>query len=519
MYNPTIAPQRKRKRAPSDTVINPLSHPPDTLKQFTLAGYPADQPLPSKAYYPGFPHRAPRPRRRSLDDDDENEDDDYNNEEDATPTAAAAAASTSRRGASDADIDTNPDDADIDTGTESGWRTTDGEDLTDGDNAPPTTMRDDSSRRSRRKSKSKSKSKPDTVVDPRAQAYQARVGWLTVVIQRCLAEGDVAAAKRAFGLLARARVYGRKVDLRRERLWEMGAEVLMREGEGEGSSGGVLGAGLEGDGVEGDGVDGEGMGGGGNGDENGDGGNEEEKLARLKAYYEYLIQQYPYSKQHVAHSANSALDFHVALFSAEMEAAYAAQKRGLARLQQGEDDEDGWAEGDAMDVDEPMDYSLRLDSREEMSEGQRGLSPRQPDHLRGLSRRERRLREKEDELRLSALRRMTDIAQRMDTAMETVPFSRDHELFRLRAMVALYIGDLYVPPAPRSKAEDRDGRKAKQDQREKARGFLRRIKEGGGELKAHDEQLLETLASDDDADDEADDDGASVLPMFSSMGV
>ena len=516
MYNPTIAPQRKRKRAPSNAVINPLSHTPDTLKQFTLAGYPADQPLPSKAYYPGFPHRAPRPRRRSRDEDEE--DDDQN--EDGTP--AAAATSTSRRGASDADIDTNPDDADIDTGTESGWRTTDGEDLTDGDNnTPATTMRD--SRRSRRKSKSKSKSKPDTaaVVDPRAQAYQARIGWLTVVIQRCLAEGDVAAAKRAFGLLARARVYGRKVDLRRERLWEMGAEVLMREGEGTevGSGGGLLGAGL----LDGDGADdGEGMGGGGGGDggNDGDGGDEEEKLARLKAYYEYLIQQYPYSKQHVAHSANSVLDFHVALFSAEMEAAYAAHKRGLARLQRVEDDEDGWEGGDVMDVDEQVDYSLRLDSQEEMNEGQGGLSPRQPDHLQGLSRRERRLREKEDELRLSALRRMTDIAQRMDTAMETVPFSRDHELFRLRAMVALYIGDLYVPPAPRSKSEARDSKKAKQDQREKARGFLRRIKEGGGELKAHDEQLLETLASDDDdADDEADDDGASVLPMFSSMGV
>jgi hypothetical protein len=289
----------------------------------------------------------------------------------------------------------------------------------------------------------------------------------------------------------------------------MGAEFLMREG---------LGAGLVGDGVDGEGGEGgEGMGGGGDGD--GDGSNEEEKLARLKAYYEYLIQQYPYSKQHVAHSANSVLDFHVALFSAEMEAAYAAQKRGLARLQRGEDEEDGWEEGDAMDVDEPMDYGLRLDSQEARSEGQGGLSPRQPDHLQDLGRRERRLREKEDELRLSALRRMTDIAQRMDTAMETVPFSRDHELFRLRAMVALYIGDLCVPPAPRSKSEDRDSKKAKQDQREKARGFLRRIKEGGGELKAHDEQLLETLASDDDADDEADDDGASVLPMFSSMGV
>jgi hypothetical protein len=112
---------------------------------------------------------------------------------------------------------------------------------------------------------------------------------------------------------------------------------------------------------------------------------------------------------------------------------------------------------------------------------------------------------------------MVDVAERMDTVMETVPFSRDSELLRLRAMVALYLGDLYVPPAPRSKVEDKDSKMARAGQREKARGFLLKIKEGGGELKDHDEQLLESLESDDE-EEEDDDDVGPVLPMYSSMG-
>jgi hypothetical protein len=248
----------------------------------------------------------------------------------------------------------------------------------------------------------------------------------------------------------------------------------------------------------------------------GEGGGEEEdeeakaeRLARLKAYYEYLIQQYPYSKQH-AGSVNSVLDFQVALFSAEMEGAHAAHKRGLARLQRG----DSWEEESGMDVDEPVDYGL-----DGLGEGEQvdDQSEAKHHHLRDLSRRELKLRDKENDLRLEALRRMTDISQRMDMVMETIPFSRDHELLRLRAMVALYTGDLHMRPAPRSPPEDREDRRARAGQREKAKVLLRQIKTTGGGLRDHDERLLETLESDDD--DDTEDGDRSVLPMFSSMKV
>lgn len=250
------------------------------------------------------------------------------------------------------------------------------------------------------------------------------------------------------------------------------------------------------------------------GDVEGEGEEEDEeakagRLARLKAYYEYLIQQYPYSKQH-AGSVNSVLDFQVALFSAEMEAAHAAHKRGLAKLQQS----GSWEEEEGgMDVDEPIDYGL-----DGLGEGELGGDrPETDHHLLDLSRRELKLREKENNLRLEALRRMTDVSQRMDMVMETIPFSRDHELLRLRAMVALYTGDLYMRPAPRSPPEDREDKRARAGQREKAKVLLRQIKTTRGGLRDHDERLLETLDSDDE--DDTEDGDRSVLPMFSSMHV
>lgn len=192
MNNPPFPPHRKRKRAPSDQVINPLSHPPDTLRQFAVAGYPIEKPLPSKAY-PGFPHRAARPQRTG-ESEDEDED---GNEEAAGP---AFFRSRSASAASDADGE-QEDDEDDDEDNDGEWRTTDGETTeaeTDGGGA-----KDHHGRGRTGKGKGGGGGGRGETVDRQAQAYRARVGWLTAAVRRSLAEGDVATARRAFGLLVR----------------------------------------------------------------------------------------------------------------------------------------------------------------------------------------------------------------------------------------------------------------------------------------------------------------------------
>ena len=54
-----------------------------------------------------------------------------------------------------------------------------------------------------------------------ASARLRHLSALTTVLHRCLGEGDIARAKRAFGMLTRAQ----DVDIRRGGLWAVGAEI------------------------------------------------------------------------------------------------------------------------------------------------------------------------------------------------------------------------------------------------------------------------------------------------------
>ncbi|KAL2267492.1 hypothetical protein VTJ83DRAFT_4769 [Remersonia thermophila] len=252
-----------------------------------------------------------------------------------------------------------------------------------------------------------------------------------------------------------------------------------------------------------------------------------------------------------------------------MEAAHAAHRRGLERLERGDDDlgeddkddddddddagaEEGqendeahawgsrrdYAIDDAMDIDAPSSDSYYRDRlRSTLSSPHDRdppylapppplLLPPPPPPPPSLSRRERRRLQREDELRRTALQRMASVAERMDTAMEAVPFSRDAEMLRLRAMVALYIADLNVPPSI-GDGEARGSRKGRVKERRRARDLLAKIKEGGGKLQEHDEELLRSLQADEE-DEEEEEDGeeqenpshksaTAALPLFSSM--
>ncbi|KAL2120497.1 hypothetical protein VTJ04DRAFT_4524 [Mycothermus thermophilus] len=553
----------------SNAIINPLSHPPDTLRQFAVAGYPIDQPLPSKAY-PGFPHRAGKfpwacgEANEAAGDSDSDQGRPTTSARKGKPRAAAAGGGE----AGDADVDTNPsgpsDIDDVDATSSAGWLTTDGEGETTADESttPSATRR-------------RAKSKSQHILDRRSQAYRARVGAVEAIVRRCLEEGDIVTARRAFGLLARAKVYGRKVDLRWERIWEMGAEVLMREGEEMKRRRRRQRKELDDEGEEGEGVKKEKEEGEEDvdGEKQGEAESEEDehvaetRFSRLKAYYEYLIQQYPYTKQHAARSGPSAVDFHVALFSTEMEAVHSAHARGLARLERGDDDDyddnndndnidnednpNPWNPDnididnynnttqhhhhDTMDLDPSSssppgpanNYGLRLtnfnSSDHEDTKTPNISAPPQPGptftrHLR-----------RQNALRLTALRRMLSIAERMDTAMEAVPFSRDPEMLRLRAMVALYIADLQVPPSSPaglgggSGASGSSGRRERARERRRARDLLRRIKEAGGRLGEGDEALLRGLEQEEEEEEQEDGygegggGGMMGLEVFSSM--
>ncbi|KAI3400699.1 hypothetical protein diail_2411 [Diaporthe ilicicola] len=436
-------------------IINPLSHSEGTIKQLRTAGLTADDLLPSN-YIPDFPHRPIRPSHdQQQQQSDEGDDSDGGHD--------------------------NDDDQDS---------------ASDGNRA-------DSADKARRRQRMR-------------DAQPKQLGFLTGVVLRALQEGDIPRAKRAFGLLRRSKVRGRPVDLRKNALWSLGAEILMRDGEVRSRS--IMperqedAAGLS---QAGAGEQVEGAAGGGGGECVGAGDGKAAAVVRrwgsaanmpqLRAYLESLMRQYPYNRLHP--DSVSDLDFHPVLFSCDFYNTWAEHRLALERLAE---ESEAWSD-DVPDIDMP-DYNGGDDD-----DG----GGREAESLNG---RERRLRQAKADLGLQAMSAMRDVASRMDALMENTPYSRSVELLRLRGMVALYIGDLSVPPPPRTADEEEEGSWIRQLEQDRARAFFVRMVKSGGQTDACTERWLrDEHVSDDDygADDDADEDFQGSqwggLPVFSSM--
>lgn len=435
---------------PADT-INPLSHSEATIKQLRVAGLTEKDILPAR-YIANFPHRPITTGSSSLphvaDDDSPAASDD---EEDGGSSTDAVGATTDSGGGSKK---ARSDD-------------------------------DDKARRAR----------------AMRDAQDRHLGVLTGVVLRGLEEGDVPRARRAFGLVQRSEVRGKPVDLRRNGLWELGAEVLMREGEEKSRS--VVRT------VDDVGHDDD--------DDDDDLVRPDEErrrdnraavrrwgsaanMPRLRVYLEGLIRQYPYNRLHP--KSTSDLDFYPVLFGCEFYDCWVEHKLSLQRLDQ---DAETWSD------DMPMMHPDDDDDNDEYDD-------QDEDRLR-MTGRERRLRQEKADLALRAMATMRDLATRMDALLENAPYNRSPEMLRLRGMTALYVGDLGTPPAPRTEGEEVEGRRVRGDERARARVFFTKMRENGGRVDPFTEKWLEGAGDDDDGVDEAEemDSAWGGLPFYSSL--
>lgn len=418
-------PSQKRKRSVSilssraastpshlpPDAINIHSHSAGTIKQLRTAGLTDNDLLPS-AYLPDFPHRSLR-QAAPLDNEDDDGDDDH---------AAAAAEET-----------------------------TDGETTTN--SAGP--------------SRPLSKSRHARLM---RDAQDHHLAILTATIQRALAEGNIARAHRAFGLVRRAEVHGKPVDLRRNGLWSLGAEVLMRMGEQAG--------------------------GGGSGTRRW---GSTANLPALRAYLEGLVRLYPYNRLHP--SSISAQDFYPVLFGCEVYDAWVEYRAGLELVVR------EWEEGGFDD--------------DELSPPPPSLDEYNGEERERESRADRRLRDERAILARRALAAARDVVTRMDLLMEAAPYDRSVEMLRLRGMAALFLGDL---AAVATVDEERgEALRVREEERTRARGFFARMRDAGGSVDNFTERWLVNEDDDDDDDDEnrvEDDEMAytwSALPVFSSL--
>lgn len=336
---------------------------------------------------------------------------------------------------------------------------------------------------------------------------------LTTILHRCLLEGDIERAKRAWAMLIRGQFGGKGVDLRQSGYWGIGAELLMRSLDKPGRK-----PSYEPDSEY----------------EDQDEDHEEEirtvdswtwgtkeGLERTKEYYERLILQHPY-KRHF-HGSINALDFWPAMVGCEIYGIQAEQKEALRKVERGENEDDGGemsgSQSEGSEDDEKEDDTVYG-----------GFAADQRRKDRRIKRRaERRWVQRED-IRQTALVAADKIAARLDELMGTPPFSDSHNLLRLRGMLALYIGDLSVPSRPMDLEDGSDdeqnlrrsqrlggndsgrrflfrqrmndlerGKKRQLAEQDNARRFFHRIEKGGGSL---DDIKYLSLAEGQEADDE-----------------
>lgn len=285
------------------------------------------------------------------------------------------------------------------------------------------------------------------------------LGVLTTIVQRCLLEGDIKRAKKAWSLLLRAQVGGRGLDLRSTAYWGIGAELLIRSGQSRPLNKRPLSSHLD-------------------HDEDSDGGHDDDEtltkrqqagppswgtkegIAAAKEYYERLILQHPYLRQ-FADVTISSLDFWPAMLCCEVWGVQHEYATFMAQIsvqddeaREGEESEEEVEEEDSL-ADEsiypsgPHAYQNRMEELE-----QRRLD--RMDARRELKEKEKEWTKKEA-IRRRALEAATSIATRMDELMTGPPWTDSSTLLRLRGCVALWVGDLSVPtPWVSSGNEDED---------------------------------------------------------------
>ncbi|PBP17177.1 hypothetical protein BUE80_DR012041 [Diplocarpon rosae] len=256
---------------------------------------------------------------------------------------------------------------------------------------------------------------------------------LTTILHRCLQEGDITRASRAWAMLLRMQISGRGIDIRHNGYWEIGAGLLMRSldkkrryaYDEEGSDAEEVVEEAEEDATE-------------------RRWGSREGWEKAKSYYERLILDFPYNRQF--QGSVSALDFWPAMISCEIYGIQFEQNEGLRDVQKGE------AKHNELDGsgDENFDSDDGDDNPEE-------------DIFTVIQTRKEKIRRKRaakrwmerDQVRQHALTASEKIAARLDELMAIPPFSDSHNMIRLRGMLALYIGDLSVPEMP-IKDDDQD---------------------------------------------------------------
>ncbi|KAI9821241.1 MAG: hypothetical protein M1827_003976 [Pycnora praestabilis] len=253
---------------------------------------------------------------------------------------------------------------------------------------------------------------------------QRHLAVVTTIMHRCLLDGDFIRAGRAWGMILRAEVGGKGTDVRAEGRWGIGAEILLRRDvqvkrqtasdnlDDDTSSHGEM------EGVE----------------SKAESWFSQHGFTKAKEYYERLILQYPYRRYHPY--ATDSLDFFPAMFGLWI---YAVQEEGRSAKP---------------DIGDDTDLSLEDSNSEDNIHSNAG-EERLSSPVQRAKRQFRAYKQREN-IRQTQLQQAEEISIRLTELLLSPPYSDSHQLWNLRAMLALWIGDLRLPELPSWEEEPED---------------------------------------------------------------
>ncbi|KAL7949809.1 hypothetical protein V8C42DRAFT_183242 [Trichoderma barbatum] len=252
-----------------------------------------------------------------------------------------------------------------------------------------------------------------------------RKGHLDVLLratEQFLAQGDIAKAAKAFGIVLQLRPRAQPIDIRLHHLWSIGSEILMRQKEQLQESDQQFtkltkvsihqtrSAGGNGDGFQ---MAASRWGSSSN-------------MSELKSYFEILIRQHAYD--HKLPNKLSAADFWLALLSCELSTIYAEHLRGIARLE---------AEIRHQHAESaPQDIHLLSSPKANESLGRQPFSD-VADAGMQYETREDWIENRREALCQRTLTGLRDINQRMEKLMDQLPYSKNESFLQLKEITSL----------------------------------------------------------------------------------
>lgn len=248
-----------------------------------------------------------------------------------------------------------------------------------------------------------------------------RKGHLDVMLratEQFLAQGDVAKAAKAFGIILQLRPRTQSIDIRLHNLWSIGAEILTRQRERlkdlnqhlpEQSNPGQSGHASQMVKSQ---------------------WNASSSMSEINSYFEILIRQYAYD--HKLPHKLSALDFWLALLSCELSNIYTEHLGGIARL--------GKEIKLLQHTDPAHQYSLMSASPSTNEPGQPDFENR--DFEPQYESKEDWIKKQKEAVCQRTLRGLRDINLRMDKLMDQLPYSKNAHFLQLKEMTSLLSADL-----------------------------------------------------------------------------